>query len=113
MRRRRFTPLMMLAAEANTGIPLRIMKLMVGGRSAHREAERMVTEKVHAAFEAGASLVALGNDIIHRYKQDVRNGGQEKQGAKTTARPRVLKLFCALVYDLRYSTLSAAPEARR
>jgi hypothetical protein len=58
MRRRQFTPLMMLAVEANTVIALRMMKLMVGGRSARREAERMVTEKAHAAFEAGASLLA-------------------------------------------------------
>jgi hypothetical protein len=50
--------LMMLAVEANTVIALRMMKLMVGGRSARREAERMVTEKAHAAFEAGASLLA-------------------------------------------------------
>jgi predicted secreted protein len=73
MRRRQFTPLMMLAVEANTVIALRMMKLMVGGRSARREAERMVTEKAHAAFEAGASLLAgaSGNDIVHRYRQHV------------------------------------------
>jgi len=45
MSRRQFTPLMMLAVEANTVIALRMMKLMVGGRSARLEAERIVTEK--------------------------------------------------------------------
>ena len=45
MRRQRLTPLMMLAVEANTVIALRMMKLMVGGRSARLEAERIVTEK--------------------------------------------------------------------
>jgi hypothetical protein len=73
MRRRHFSSLMMLGAEANGVIALRMLKLMLGGRSARREAERMVTEKVHAAIEAGASLMAgaTGDEIIHRYRQHV------------------------------------------
>jgi hypothetical protein len=56
--RRMFNLLMLLAAEANAVIVLRMMKLMRGGRSARREANLMVSEKINAAFEATASLVA-------------------------------------------------------
>ena len=49
--------LMLLAVEANQVIALRLMKLMRGGRRARREAELMVSEKIHAAFETTASLM--------------------------------------------------------
>lgn len=91
MRRLRFGPLMMLAVEANGVIALRMMKLMLGGGSARREAERMVTEKVHAAFEAGASLLAgaSGDDIVHRYRQHVaRNAKRLGKGSKPRKRRR-------------------------
>ena len=63
-----FNPLILLAAEANAVIALRMMKLMRGGRSARREANLMVSEKIKAAFEATASLVtgASGDEIVHR-----------------------------------------------
>jgi hypothetical protein len=65
--------LMLLAVETNGVIALRMMKLMRGGRSARREAQLMVSEKIHAAFEATASLMAgaSGNEIIHRYRRHV------------------------------------------
>jgi hypothetical protein len=65
--------LMLLAVEVNGVIALRMMKLMRGGRSARREAELMVSEKIHAAFEATASLMAgaSGNEIVHRYRRHV------------------------------------------
>ena len=65
--------LMMLAVEANGVVALRMMKLMRGGRSARREAELMVSEKIRAAFEATASLMAgaSGDEIVHRYRQHV------------------------------------------
>jgi hypothetical protein len=47
-----FNSLMMLAVEANGVVALRMMKLMVGGRRARREAELMVSEKMHAAFRS-------------------------------------------------------------
>ena len=47
-----FNSLMMLAAEANGVVALRIMKLMRGGKSARAEAELMVREKIDAALEA-------------------------------------------------------------
>ena len=65
--------MMLLAVEANGVIALRIMKLMRGGRRARREAELMVSEKVHAAFEATASLMAgaSGDEIVQRYRRHV------------------------------------------
>jgi hypothetical protein len=69
-----FNSLMLLAAEANGVVDaLRMMKLMRGGRSARREASLMVSEKINAAFEATASLVAgaSGDEIVHRYRQHV------------------------------------------
>src|SRR4051795_9885641 len=73
MRRRQFASWMKLAVEANGVIALRTIKLMRGGRSAQREAELMVSEKIHAAVEAAASLMtgASGNQIVHRYRQHV------------------------------------------
>ena len=55
-----FHSLMMLAIDASHVIGLRVMKLMLGGRSARREAQLMVSEKIDAAFEASASLMAGG-----------------------------------------------------
>ena len=71
--RRMFTSLMMLAAEANGVIALRMMKLMRGGKSARSEAELMVREKLDAALEATASLMAgaSGDKIVHRYRKRV------------------------------------------
>ena len=57
--RRMFTSLMMLAAEANGVVALRMMKLMRGGKSDRCEAELMVREKIDAGLEAAASLLAL------------------------------------------------------
>ena len=60
--------LMLLAFEANGVIALRMMKLMRGGRSARREAELMVSEKIQAAFDATAGLLAGASSekIVHR-----------------------------------------------
>jgi hypothetical protein len=65
--------LMLLAVEANRVIALRMMKLMRGGRSARREAQLMVSEKIHAAVEATASLMAgaSGDEILHRYRRHI------------------------------------------
>jgi hypothetical protein len=65
--------LMLLAVEANGVIALRMMKLMRGGRSARREAKLMVSEKVRAAFEATARLMAgaSGDEIVNRYRRHV------------------------------------------
>ena len=85
-----FNPLILLAAEANGVIALRMMKLMRGGRSARREANLMVSEKISAAFEATASLVAgaSGDDIVHRYRQHVAKNAKRLSGR---SRNRVFK----------------------
>jgi hypothetical protein len=74
--------LMLLAAEANEVVALRMMKLMHGGRSARREANLMVSEKMSAAFEATASLMAgaSGKEIVHRYRQHVAKNAKRLSG---------------------------------
>jgi hypothetical protein len=68
-----FNSLMMLAAEANNVVALRMMKLMRGGNGARSEGERMVREKIDAALEAATSLVAgaSGERIVRRYRKRV------------------------------------------
>jgi hypothetical protein len=65
--------LMMLAVEANAVVALRMLKLMRGGKSARREAELMVSEKIRAALEATTRLMAgaSGDEIVHRYRRHV------------------------------------------
>jgi hypothetical protein len=65
--------LMMLAAEANGVIALRMMRLMKGGKNARREAELMVREKIDAAAKATASLMAgaSGDKIVNEYRKRV------------------------------------------
>jgi hypothetical protein len=86
--------LMLLAFEANGVIALRIMKLMRGGRSARREAQLMVSEKIQAAFEATASLMvgASGDEIVHRYRRHVAANAKRLGGLNSgRSRKRVLK----------------------
>jgi len=87
-----FNSLMLLAAEANGVIALRMMKLIRGGRSARREANLMVSEKISAAFEATASLLAgaSGKEIVHRYRQHVAKNAKRLSGRsrKRTRRRR-------------------------
>ena len=63
---------------------------MRGGRSARHEANLMVSEKISAAFEATANLVAgaSGNEIVHRYRQHVAKNAKRLSGR---SRNRVLK----------------------
>ena len=81
--RRMFTSLMMLAAEANGVVALRMMKLMRGGKSARREAELMVCEKIDAALEATASLMvgASGDKVVHRYRKRVAANAKRLNGS--------------------------------
>src|SRR6266576_193987 len=68
-----FNSLMMLAVEANGVVAQRMMKLIRCGRGARREAKLMVSEKINAAFEATARLMAgaSGDEIVHRYRQHI------------------------------------------
>jgi hypothetical protein len=63
----------MLTLEAGEVMRLRMEKFAHGDADCEQEARLMVTEKVFAAFEAGASLLA-GKPvaaIIERYRQHV------------------------------------------
>ncbi len=84
-----FNSLMMLAVEANGVVALRMMKLVRGGRSARREAELMVSEKIDAAFEASARLMAgaSSDEIVHRYRQRVA-GNAKRLGRLNSGRSR-------------------------
>jgi hypothetical protein len=89
-----FNSLMMLAAEANGVIALRMMKLMLGGRRARREAKLMVSEKIDAAVEATASLMAgaSGDEIVRRYRQHVAANAKRLGKVNSgRSRTRVLK----------------------
>jgi len=68
-----FHSLMMLAIDANRVVGLRVMKLMLCGRGARREAQLMVSEKIDAALKASASLMAgaSGDEIVRQYRQRV------------------------------------------
>ena len=89
-----FNSLMMLALEANGVVAQRMMKLMRGGRRARREAKLMVSEKIEAAFEATARLMASasGDEIVHRYRQRVAANAKRLAKLKSgRSRKRVLK----------------------
>ena len=63
----------MLALEAGEVIRLRMEKFAHGDADCEREATLMVTEKILAAFEAGASFLAGApiSAIIGRYRAHV------------------------------------------
>jgi|ERR1700733_1834296 hypothetical protein len=63
----------MLAFESCEVMGLRLAKLAVGDLAADNEARLMVSEKVDAMFEAGASLMAGASPaaVIGRYREHV------------------------------------------
>jgi hypothetical protein len=87
-----FNPLIMLALEANGVVALRMMKLMRGGKRARHEAERMVSEKIAAAMEATASLMAgaSSDEIVHRYQRHVA-ANAKRLGRLNSGRSRAVK----------------------
>ena len=88
--RRMFHSLTMLAIDANRVVGLRVMKLMLGGRGARREAQLMVREKIDAAFEASASLMAgaSGDEIVRRYRRRVA-ANAKRLGRLNSNRPEL------------------------
>jgi len=68
-----FPSLMRLGLEANRVIALRLMKLMLGGKAARREANLMISEKVAAAMSANASLFAGASaaEVVRIYRRRV------------------------------------------
>ncbi|UGX91712.1 hypothetical protein G6321_00039090 [Bradyrhizobium barranii subsp. barranii] len=86
--------LMLLAFEANGVMAMRMMKLMRGGRIARREAELMVSEKIHAALKASASLMAgaSGDEIVRQYRRHVAANAKRLGGLKSgRSRKRALR----------------------
>ena len=77
-KRRRTFDALMLAVDANRVIGLRLAKLMLGGRSARREAKLMITEKMAAAIEAGGKLMtgASADDIVRLYRRRVASNAK-------------------------------------
>jgi hypothetical protein len=68
-----FYSTMFLAFESGNVVGLRMMKMMSGGSGACDEASLMLTEKIHAMFEAGASLMSGGTagGVVDRYREHV------------------------------------------
>ena len=64
----------MLAAEAQTVIGLRLIMLGAGGAAAQTEASLMVSEKVGALLEAGATIAGGGSAhrVVAGYRKHVR-----------------------------------------
>jgi len=64
---------MMLGLESNTVIGLRMLRIVSGGSDALSEIQLMIGEKVDAAFESSANLMAgaTAEAVIHRYRQHV------------------------------------------
>ncbi len=88
--KRTFHSLIGLALESNRVVALRLMKLMLGGRDARREAKLMVSEKIDAAINAGRSAAAgaSADDIIRQYRRRVTANAKRLSGTKRTARRR-------------------------
>ena len=68
-----FYSTMMLGLESGNVIGLRMLKLTSGGSGAVSEMHLMVREKVNAALESGANLMAgaSADSVVERYRQHV------------------------------------------
>jgi hypothetical protein len=64
---------MMLGLESGNVIGLRVLKIACGGGDALNEMHLMVGEKVNAALESGANLMAGASvdSVVTRYRQHV------------------------------------------
>jgi hypothetical protein len=70
--------------EAQRVIALRLMKMAKGGPAAHKEANRMVSEKMVASVEAATTLATGGSleKILRRYRTIVRANEKRLSGRK-------------------------------
>jgi hypothetical protein len=68
-----FYSTMMLGLESGNVIGLRMLKITRGGSDALNEMHLMIEEKVNAAYESGANLMAgaSANSVVDRYRQHV------------------------------------------
>ena len=73
----------MLAFEACEVIRLRLTKLALADDDAEHEARLMVSEKIDAMFEAGASLMAGASaaTVIGRYREHVADNARRLSAA--------------------------------
>lgn len=67
-----------LSFEAQRVMALRLMKLAMGGKQAHAEANRMVTEKVAASMTAAATLLGGGTGyaVVRQVQRRVRSNSR-------------------------------------
>lgn len=86
---------MMLGAEANRVVGLRTMKLMLGGKSARREARLMVTEKIQAGLEANTRMMAgaSAGEVLRVYRRRVAANAKRLSKLGTVKRKRRTKLL--------------------
>lgn len=84
-------PLMLLAVESSGVVALRTMKLVSGDGDAIHEAQLMFSEKIDAAFEAAASLMAgaSADEIVHRYRQHVAVNAKRLGNATVIEKPKI------------------------
>lgn len=82
-----FNSLMMLALEANGVVAQRMMKLMRGGRRARSEAKLMVSEKVDAAYDAAARLMAGASGEENSTSVSPACSGECQTAGQTEFRP--------------------------
>lgn len=76
-------PFIRLAIEANEVIGLRMMKIISGGPDALTEIQLMITEKINASAEAGASLI-FGHSptaVVARVREQVANNQRRLSGS--------------------------------
>lgn len=68
-----FYPALMLAFESHNVIDLRLRKIATGGIHAGDESRLMLTEKIDAAVEVGAMLIAgkSSGEIVDFYRMRV------------------------------------------
>jgi hypothetical protein len=84
---------MMLGIEANRVVGLRVMKLMLGGKSARREARLMVTEKIQAGLKANTRIMAgaSADEVLRIYRRRVAANAKRLSKIGTGKRNRRTK----------------------
>ena len=68
----------MLSLESQQVIGLRMMKLALGGKNAHAEVNRMVTEKISESMAVAATLLSggSGHAVVAQVRRRVRSNSR-------------------------------------
>ncbi len=68
----------MLSLESQQVIGLRMMKFAMGGKNAHAEASRMVTEKICESIAVAATLLSggSGHAVVAQVRRRVRSNSR-------------------------------------